>query len=423
LVASDFLTDAWLNAFEHACSKDAELKAVGRRARFNMALRSGDRVCLIVFDELITRSTLRITIDDSWDFTLEAPQSVWERFLQRPPARHHHDVFAMWMRVPEFRVDGDRRLFMACARTVRRLLEVARAVIAGSSARDSGSPQTATGLESIIGRYLWLSYEGRRYRVYYEEAGEGPPLLLLHTAGADSRQFMHMLNDVDFTSNWRLVAFDLPWHGRSMPPDEWWEREYKLTTDFYAGFIAAFIDGAGLDRPLVLGCSMGGEIVLELAYRYPERLRGVVGCESSANINGRLIGWTHHPEVNESEATAAWIDGLIAPGSPERNRREIWWTYSQAGAGVFNGDIDFYSREWDGRGRVGRIDTAKCPVHLLTGEYDYSCTIEQSESTAASISGARFHPMPGLGHFPIAENPPLFKKYLLPVLNEFRSGS
>jgi pimeloyl-ACP methyl ester carboxylesterase len=55
---------------------------------------------------------------------------------------------------------------------------------------------------------------------------------------------------------------------------------------------------------------------------------------------------------------------------------------------------------------------------MLTGEYDYSCTVEASAATAAKIPSVRFQAMPGIGHFPFAENPSLFAEYLLPILNE-----
>ena len=55
---------------------------------------------------------------------------------------------------------------------------------------------------------------------------------------------------------------------------------------------------------------------------------------------------------------------------------------------------------------------------MMTGEYDYSCTMEMSEATAAKIPGAQFVPMHGIGHFPFAENPAVFASYLLPVLKD-----
>jgi pimeloyl-ACP methyl ester carboxylesterase len=85
---------------------------------------------------------------------------------------------------------------------------------------------------------------------------------------------------------------------------------------------------------------------------------------------------------------------------------------------VFFGDIEFYAGDWDARERVGRIDTNRCRLFMLTGEYDYSCTVEHSAATAAKIPGVRFQAMQGIGHFPFAENPALFADYLLPILRE-----
>lgn len=71
----------------------------------------------------------------------------------------------------------------------------------------------------------------------------------------------------------------------------------------------------------------------------------------------------------------------------------------------------------DGRGRVEKIDTTFCPVYMLTGEYDYSCTTDASKATADKIPGAVFEPMKNLGHFPLTENPKLVSPYLLRALD------
>ena len=44
---------------------------------------------------------------------------------------------------------------------------------------------------------------------------------LLHTAGSDGRQWRHLLNDTTVTDRFRCVAFDMPWHGKSSPPEGW----------------------------------------------------------------------------------------------------------------------------------------------------------------------------------------------------------
>ena len=68
--------------------------------------------------------------------------------------------------------------------------------------------------------------------------------------------------------------------------------------------------------------------------------------------------------------------------------------------------------------RVDRIDTSRCPLYLLTGEYDFSCTPDDTRATAARIPGARLTIMTELGHFPMSENPQAFLTHLLPVLEK-----
>ena len=83
-------------------------------------------------------------------------------------------------------------------------------------------PRPSSGHEDIVGRYLNITSNGFAFRIFYEEAWECVPLICLHTAGTDSRQFRHVLNDPDVTSKCRVIAFDMPYHGRSNPPDDWW---------------------------------------------------------------------------------------------------------------------------------------------------------------------------------------------------------
>jgi pimeloyl-ACP methyl ester carboxylesterase len=270
--------------------------------------------------------------------------------------------------------------------------------------------------EPILGRYCRVPHGDEALRVFVEEAGEGIPLLCLHTAGADSRQWRHLLNDRDVTSRFRVVAFDMPWHGRSNPPGEWWLRTYRLTTRDYLATIRAVWRALGLERPVVIGCSMGGAIVLKLAADHQDELRGIVGLESGAFAPGRYNDFLHHPAIHGGELCASYTYGLNAPGSPEANRRENWWYYSQSGPGVYAGDVHFYSHDWDAREEIGRIDTRRCRVSLLTGEYDYSCTPAMSEGVARAIPGCRFRVMPGIGHFPMVENYPAFRGFLLPEL-------
>jgi len=282
--------------------------------------------------------------------------------------------------------------------------------------------------DDVVGRYVWLTFNDEQYRTYYEVAGNGDvPLLCLHTAGADSREYRHLLEDEDLQEHFRIYAFDMPWHGRSYPPLEtrWWEEEYRLTTEFYAGFVMRFARTLGLDQPVVIGCSMGGEIVLELAIEYAKEVRAIIGLETTDYVPihdtgylDQLIEFLEHPEVNQEVFRPEWTYGLQAPSSPEHNRRETWWIYSQAGHGVYGGDIHFYARDWDARGRLDEIDTDQCGVYFFTGEYDFSGRPEDTERVTDRIEGASLEIMDDIGHFPPSENPESFKQYLIPVVDE-----
>ena len=279
--------------------------------------------------------------------------------------------------------------------------------------------------EPIRGAYVHLPLGGRPHRLYFEEAGQGIPLVCLHTAGADGRQFRHLLNDEAVTRHFRVLAFDMPWHGKSLPPAGWQDEEYRLTTAAYVELILAFCDALRLERPVVLGCSIGGKIVLELAREHAERFRALIGLESAAYQPPWYddTGWLHRPDVHGGEISGALMSGLIAPQSPDETRWETLWGYMQGGPGVFKGDLHFYRVDGDFRDRVGQIDTTRCPLYLLTGEYDFSCTPEDSRLTAEKIPGARFTLMTEIGHFPMAENPAQFRRYLLPVLDEIRAAA
>lgn len=416
----EFLSARWpvfLAALQAAARADAELTAFSANADCRFRLVAGGRTAeffLVAGSPFVVSETQT----EKPSFVLEAPTDVWAKFFSAVPPAPYHGIYAMKMRVPEFKVAGSELALAQNIHLVRRVLEIGREVangVFGLPVKEISLEKAGTR-EPIRGGYVWIEYEGRPSRIYYEEAGTGHDLLCLHTAGSDSRQFYRLLNDAGLGAEWRMVTFDLPWHGKSLPPEGATIGAWDLTTERYVAAIEAVIGALGLRRPVLLGSSMAGQICLEMALRWGERLGGVIACEASERIVGREVPWTRHPHVNESTFVPEWVHGQMAPQSPPERSREVWWEYSQGGYGVFWGDIRFYGREWDARERVGRIDTRRCPVIMLTGEYDYSCTPEISRATAAKIPGAEFEVMRGMGHFPMAENPELFLEYLRPAL-------
>ena len=244
----------------------------------------------------------------------------------------------------------------------------------------------------------------------------------LHTAGADGRQYRALLNDAEITRRYRVIAFDLPWHGKSSPPEGWEREEYRLTAAGYAEAIRGFCGALGLEKPVVMGCSIGGRIVLYLAIHHAAEFRALIGLEAAAFQSPWYdLDWLDRPDINGGTVCAGLVSGLIAPQSPDASRWETLWHYMQGGPGVFKGDLHFYRVDGDLRADVARIDTTACQLFLLTGEYDFSCTPEDTAAAAAQIPGAQVAVMRELGHFPMSENPAQFRRYILPVLESIRA--
>jgi pimeloyl-ACP methyl ester carboxylesterase len=173
-----------------------------------------------------------------------------------------------------------------------------------------------------------------------------------------------------------------------------------------------------------MGCSMGGHMAGDLALNHPERFRAVIGLESAMQSHGPEASFQHHfhPRVSK-EFTAAMMYGLCSPTSPEAGKRETSWVYGQGAPFVHYGDLHYYVLEHDLTETARDIDTSKIDVFIFSGEYDWSATPDDCRQLAEAIPGASLILMKGLGHFPMSENYPAFREYLLPVLDRIRARS
>ena len=273
--------------------------------------------------------------------------------------------------------------------------------------------------DPIVGRYVYVPYDGQTYRIYYEENGSGIPMVCLHTAGTDGRQWRHQLCDPEITKNFRVIAFDMPRHGKSIPPGDFYkaEEEYKLTSKFYSELIIAFCRALELHKPVIMGSSMGGNVCLPLALNFEDEVSALIPVEACDHSPGWWIDPLHHPHIHGGETVATSIFGLMAPQCPTDFRWETWWYYAQSGPGVFKGDLHFYSVDHDFRDLCRKI-SGRVPTYFLTGVYDFACTPEMTEQTADKVRNSECVIMQGIGHFPMCEHPELFKEYLMPVLRK-----
>lgn len=339
----------------------------------------------------------------------------WSRFTAEPPPRGYTSAQAIRASVGWDAVQGDRTRWAEYAVLVDRVFEALRQTAAPRPARNE-NPPVAGGLSPIAGGYVTVQIAGSPQRIYFESAGAGErTLLCLHTAGADSRQFRYLLEDAELTARYRVVAFDMPWHGRSDVPADWQQQAYRLTTKAYAETILAVMDGLGLDRPVLMGCSMGGAIASYMASVHGDLFTASLALEGGLGSPGRFVPWTNHIEVDHSQFLTSWVGGLIAPSSPSAPRAQTLWGYAQSGPAVYQGDTYFYSEDFPSIG--AGLSPATCPLWVFSGEYDYSATTEVSRHAAEHLGGTLVE-MPRFGHFPMSEDPAVFRSYLVPVLYE-----
>ncbi|MFT5508651.1 MAG: pimeloyl-ACP methyl ester carboxylesterase [Hyphomicrobiaceae bacterium] len=365
--------------------------------------------------------------DVSVDLTLAATADAWAE-LRKPNAAPGFQTLSAMRRTQNLIVTGDMVKFQQHM----MLLELLFANLGCDAPITVSTDGIEPSLEPFTGRYLRLSLDGRTHRIYFEEAGpaDGIPLICLHTAGSDGRQYRHILNDPAITDRYRVIAFDLPWHGKSSPPEGFQKEVYQLTTDRYMATVLAVSDALKLDRPVVMGCSIGGRVVLHLAMRHASRFRAVIGLQSALYAEDRSLGDPapdsplHRPDVHGPKQAGASMAGMTAPQSPPAERWETMWHYMQGGPGIFAGDLNYYFSDGDLRnGKALPLRDSSCPVYLLSGEYDVSATPEMGREVAELIGAAHFEVMKDVGHFPMSENPASFRGYILPVLEKIAAAS
>ncbi len=116
-------------------------------------------------------------------------------------------------------------------------------------------------------------------RIAYHQVGEGDPaIIFIHGAYSNRRGFG--FQEEYFSPNHRCVAVDLRGHGESDKPDE------IYTMDRHGDDVAELIRHLGLEKPALVGQSMGGQVIIAAAARHPELVGAIASLDSPSNIPG-----------------------------------------------------------------------------------------------------------------------------------------
>ena len=402
------------NQLAERCNNDGEFKIAARFWTGGLRFKIGDQELALAIDNGVA-SAATDTVEN--DIVFAAPAELWAPLLSAVPPRFCNDLSPLMEAGMEF--DGNPITFAQYYGAFMRAVELLRP--ANPNERFASETGPTPRHDTPIGRYIHLDIEGEDYRIYYETAGQGIPLIMQHTAGCHGIQYRHLFEVPEITSRFQLIAYDLPFHGKSIPPvnKRWWDEQYKLTGSFVRSVPLALAKALELDQPVFMGCSVGGMLALDLAYHHPDDFRAVISLEGGLKVmdpESDVLQMLYHPQVS-NEFKARLMNGLMSPTAPEAYRKETSQVYAAGWPAVFLGDLHYYRNDYDLRGKAQDIDTSKVGVHILNGDYDFSGAIELGQEAHQQIEGSTWSAMEGMGHFPMSEDPEQFLKYLLPVLD------
>jgi len=218
-------------------------------------------------------------------------------------------------------------------------------------------------------------------RIHYLDKGAGPTLVLVHGLGGQMGNFTYALLD-RLTSSFRVILIDRPGAGYSTRPPG---QSARLSTQ--AEIVAQFIRLLGLDRPLLVGHSLGGAISLAVALNDPDCIRGLALIAPRTHVRNQ-VPEVFKPLVIRSKFVRwliAWT--LATPGSIRRGAATLAAIFAPdpvppdfrtKGGGLltlrpksfYNSSTDLMAADLDLPAMVTRYPTLKMPVSILYGTGD-----------------------------------------------------
>ncbi len=255
--------------------------------------------------------------------------------------------------------------------------------------------------------------------IYYERAGDGPPLLFISGTGGDLRVKPNVL-DGPLPKSFDLLAYDQRGLGRSAKPD------FDYTMADYADDAAALMDSLGWASAKVVGVSFGGMVAQELVLRHPDKVeRLILACTSPGGGGGASFPFHEIQHLKGEERARHLI-----PVSD--TRRDAAWQAANAeqfAQFVALGATDPYAgepgREMGARrqleARAGhdtwdRLDQIACPVLIAAGRFDGVALPVAQHGMAGRIPGSDLRFFEG-GHLFMLQD-----RAALPAMLEFLSG-
>ncbi len=254
-------------------------------------------------------------------------------------------------------------------------------------------------------------------QMYYEVAGSGHPLIMVHAGVADNRMWDDQF-DV-FAEHYRVIRFDQRGFGQTKPVDG----EFRRYEDIYA--LLKFI---GIEQTYLMGCSMGGGACINFALEHPDMAKALITIGSGpagfqfdmppipirdALIAAEIAGDLE--KVNEYEGQL-WLDGPNAPpGRVGGVVREKMLSMNRIA--LQNEQLELGTEVSPTPLAIKRLHELKLPTLIIYGDLDTAYIQAAGKYMAAHINGAKQVIMPGVAHLPSMEQPQALNQHVLTFLS------
>ena len=234
-----------------------------------------------------------------------------------------------------------------------------------------------------------------------EPTSNDPVVVLIHGAGNDATVWQLQTRYLAYRGV-RAIAVDLPGHGRS-------EGESLKSVEDMANWVVRFVDAAGFDQVHVVGHSMGSFIGLELASRFPEKVRSLTLCGTALSmaVHPELLTGATNDLAFASALMAAW--GHAKPAHIGLNPTPGLWMLGGARALVENSKPGVLASDFAAcvayTGAPAAAGATMCPATVVIGSGDKMTPPKGGKAVASALTNVETIELADTGHSMMAENP------------------
>jgi 3-oxoadipate enol-lactonase len=259
--------------------------------------------------------------------------------------------------------------------------------------------------------------------IHYEEAGNsnGMPVIFLHGFPFSHEMWKGQIQAV--SPKYRAIAYDIKGHGLSDVGDG------QYTIEGHVDDLFALLDHLHIEKPVVVGLSMGGYITLRALERDQARFRGAVLCDTKSEADtpeARLRRFASMVDVKKTgsqQFADTFVKSVFTPESLTRTpetvdliRRIISRTPPLSIAGTL---LALAARN----DTTGSLANLRIPVLILVGALDQTTPPSASQAMHERIKGSELHLIPDAAHMSNLENPEAFNSALLSFLDRVEKTS